>query len=107
MNFTKKNILKKRIISELAHSSNNFSVNSHNSLQHETLKLKEFWVRKRLGHDVITEAKFKDGKGIADIIDMTEGKIIEILHSEKIEEAKKKVKKYPEFLEVEFLSTSS
>ncbi len=102
MNFKEKICLKKRIISDLAHSTNNFSVNCHNSFFHESAKLKEFMRLKQLGHDVITEAKFKNGSGIADILDLTTGKVIEILFTESLDEAKQKVMKYPEYLEIEF-----
>lgn len=101
----KKQVLRKRILDELAHQNNNFSVNVHSSLEHEKRKLEEFYRRKKLGHEVMTEVKTKNGKCRFDLLDLSEGngKIIEVLHSETLEEAKKKVKKYPDFLEIEFI----
>ena len=99
MNYQQKIDLQKKIISDLAHSTNNFAVNCHNSFEHESAKLKEFMRLKQLGHKVLTEAKFKNGSGITDIIDLTTGIITEILWTETLEEAKKKVEKYPDYFE--------
>jgi len=55
------------------------------------------------GIDTIVEPKFIEGRGRCDILNLSHGVIIEILHSEKIEDAKEKAKKYPSCFEVRFI----
>lgn len=73
----------------------------HNTDQHEDTKyfITKFLVR--AGHKVITEAIFEDPfSGRADIFVLDKNIIIEVLKSEKIEDCKEKVKKYPPHLQV-------
>ncbi|NCD07467.1 MAG: hypothetical protein EOL97_15265 [Spirochaetia bacterium] len=52
------------------------------------------------GHRFVTEAKFANGLGRADIIDITDGLIYEVVCSEKEESLIKKKAKYPLDFEV-------
>jgi hypothetical protein len=54
---------------------------------------------KEIEHEFITEAIFVNG-GRADVIDLTEGVVYEVLVSEKEENFNEKIKKYPEEFEV-------
>jgi hypothetical protein len=47
------------------------------------------------GHRFVTEARFKYNKGRADILDITEGIIFEVVNSETEESLIKKKAKYP------------
>lgn len=47
------------------------------------------------GNRFVTEAIFKDGKGRADILDLTEICAIEVVNTEKEESLIKKANKYP------------
>jgi len=47
------------------------------------------------GHQIVTEGIFAGGKGRADIIDLTEGIVFEVLCSEQEENILKKMNKYP------------
>lgn len=78
-------------------------LNTHNTIAHELAKTAVAYYRIKLGHNIITEAKFKTG-GICDVVDVSNGEIIEILASETKEEAEKKVKKYPEYFSVLFVT---
>ena len=81
---------------------NKFKINLGNTYVHELAKFKLFWELRQQGHDVVVEGIFNNGKR-ADIIDLTEGVIYEILKSETLEKAKKKVENYPEYFEVKFI----
>lgn len=59
--------------------------------------------RINLGHEVIIEAHLISG-GKIDVLDITSMTAYEILKSEKKEQAMKKVKKYPEYLDIEFIN---
>lgn len=86
----------------LGYKINYLCTSNHNSDEHELAKYLKFRELRKLEHTVITEAKFTGG-GIADLIDLTTFTIIEILSSETEKECSEKVKKYPEFLNVEFI----
>jgi hypothetical protein len=83
---------------------NQIRINIGNSYEHERLKFDECFRLKKKGYDFFTEAEFPNG-GRADIVDLVNGEIIEILHSETIEEAMDKTKKYPSDLFVRFIHT--
>ena len=75
-------------------------INTNNTLEHEIEKLKIcFWIIKN-GGAVLTEGKFENGEGTPDIINLVEGSIIEIVHTETEESIKKKIEKYPLPIEV-------
>ena len=62
---------------------------------HEDKKYELWKDLRRQGHDVITEAIFIKGRGRCDIIDLTDGTIFEVLHSESKEDCILKASKYP------------
>lgn len=104
MNYELKRKLRKRILDTLTLDwrINWFRLNRKASFKHELTKFKLALKLVRQDHNVIVEARFKKG-GQADIIDLETGTIYEILCSESKKKAKEKVKKYPEFLETEFI----
>ena len=67
--------------------------------EHLDMKYQVWKQLKKWGHDVMTEVIFENGKR-ADVIDMTDGIIFEILHTETVQELQEKVKDYPEIFEV-------
>lgn len=67
--------------------------NSGNTDLHEMAKAKICLVLVKEGHNFLTEAEFQGGR--ADIVDLTRGIILEVLHSEKEENLQKKRLKYP------------
>lgn len=68
-------------------------VNSNNTIEHEQLKFEICYWLKKNGKEFITEAKFSDGSGIADILVLDDDIVIEVLHSET--EERFKTKNYP------------
>ncbi len=63
--------------------------------EHILKKLELCMELKFLGHDFITEARFKSG-GRCDVLDLTDGTIYEILHTESDKEFEEnKLQKYP------------
>ena len=70
--------------------------------EHELKKFEVAWELIEQGHDILTEVIFKNKKR-ADIVDLTEGIVYEILKSETIEQAKNKVRGYPDYFAVEFI----
>jgi len=103
MNFREKEQFRRKVLDTLKMSGTNhcgcFRINKHNSVEHENKKYEVYYELRTLGHELITEAEFKTG-GRCDILDLTDGTIIEILHSETEKELKEKIKKYPSFLPV-------
>ena len=75
-------------------------INTNNSLEHEMEKLKICYNLKKEGRDFLTEAVFENKKGIADIVDLVLGIIIEVQHTESDESIKNKSLKYPLEMEV-------
>jgi hypothetical protein len=71
----------------------------NNTLEHEMTKFKVCWTLRKWGYDFITEAIFKNNKR-ADVIDVSNGIIYEILKSEKEEELVDKTETYPEIFEI-------
>ena len=74
---------------------NCFRFNLSESREHILKKLDVCIDLLKKKHKFITEAVFIDG-GRADVFDLTEGTIYEIMNSESDKEFKEKVKKYPE-----------
>lgn len=70
------------------------------SKKHEQIKFDICWELKKMKMEFVTEARFKNEKGVADILILDTGTVIEILVSETLEQVKEKVKKYPDELEV-------
>ncbi len=79
-------------------------LNTHNSWKHEKKKCKGCYELQLANKHYIVEAKFTKGRGIADILNLDEGKVVEILQSETLKQAKKKTKKYPEELKITYVS---
>lgn len=69
-------------------------ISTSNSWEHELQKIKVCWNLLKEKRKFLTEAIFLDGKR-ADIIDLSKGEVIEILHTETVEEFKKKTDSYP------------
>ena len=78
---------------------NSVRLNSHNTLDHELAKTKLSYFLIRNGNKILTEVVFDNGSR-ADILDLSNMVVYEILHSEKIEEALKKREYYPEVFEI-------
>jgi hypothetical protein len=76
------------------HRANHVHFHAGNTAEHEILKALVVWEAIKNGSIVYTEAIFKQG-GRADIVDITEGTIIEILGSEKENDFLKKSEYYP------------
>ncbi len=85
--------------------TNVVKINTHNTLEHEQAKLAKTYELMKEGYTVITEAIFKNGSR-GDIFVPEKFLIIEILHSETEQMAKKKVEKYPEQCDIIFIKTS-
>jgi len=104
VNYLKKQQFRKELLNNLTSDCkvNWFKIRANESIEHAILKFRKAYELVKLGHEVVIEAKFRSG-GRADILDITDYKIFEVLHSEKLADAKKKVLKYPDYLEVEFL----
>ena len=69
------------------------------SWQHIAKKVEICCALREMHHDFLTEAIFLNGSR-CDILDVTEGVVYEILHSETEEQLAEKVKKYSETLTV-------
>lgn len=76
-------------------------LNTNNTLTHELAKCKLAYLLSKQGRRVFTEVIFKT-KGRADLV-TGDGLIWEILHTEKLEDAKKKEKYYPASLFINYL----
>ena len=98
-------LLRKRILGSLSADCKVGWVKLRNNISKEHLmkQIEVAYELVRQGHEVVIEAKFTSGIR-ADVLDITTGKIIEILKTETLAEAKEKITKYPDFLEVEFIS---
>ena len=83
---------------------NIINLNTHNSVEHEMIKSRICFELKKQNVHFVTEAKMiadkNKGLGIADILILDTAQVIEILVSETEQEARVKVAKYPEGLEV-------
>ena len=80
-------------------------LNTHNKLPHELAKMLVAWEYQKQGKHVVTEAIFNNGSR-ADVLVLDDMKIIEVLYSEKLEDAKKKLDYYPECFDIEFIDAS-
>lgn len=85
--------------------TNVIKINVGNTLEHEMAKLKKSYELVKGGKTIITEAIFKTG-GRADIFNLTDLQVFEILHSEREKEALIKTAKYPEGLDIFYLKSS-
>jgi len=74
----------------------------NNTDKHEDMKYAVFKYLRKIGHDVIVEAIFEN-TARADIVDLTNGMIYEIIYSETKEECKEKVRFYPDIFEVRII----
>ena len=74
---------------------NSIRINIHNSLKHEMAKLVKVYELIQDGYQVITEARFKNGR-IADIYVPETQTVYEILQTEKKKEAFHKTSFYPQ-----------
>lgn len=74
---------------------NHVKINPQNSLTHEPAKFLKCYELSRDGHEFITEASFGNKKGIADIVDLDDGVVFEILDSETEESIGSKRTYYP------------
>ena len=81
---------------------NSVRLNSHNTLVHELAKTKLSYILIKGGSKILTEVVFENGSR-ADILDLTNMRVYEILHSEKEKEALKKKEYYPEVFDIVFL----
>ena len=76
--------------------------NIHNSEEHEMAKALLMFRMMHNGHKMFSEVIFKGKKARADLVNATTGTIIELLSSEKIEDAKEKEKYYPASLMIQY-----
>ena len=83
---------------------NCFRINLNNSFEHELKKFKIFWELRSQGHHIMSEAKLIGG-GIADLVDLDVGEVIEILHTETREQAKTKEERYPKVFTFQYILT--
>lgn len=67
---------------------------SNETKEHILKKLELCMELKELGHEFLTEARFKTG-GRCDVLDLTDGTVYEVLHSETDVMFEGKVQKYP------------
>ena len=82
---------------------NCFKYAKNNTPDHEMMKFFIYTSLMDEGYKVITEAIFASNNSRADIIDLTRGIVFEVLASETLEEAKEKVKVYPQCFEFRFI----
>jgi len=73
--------------------------------EHELRKFQICWELKKRAVDFVSEAIFENGAR-ADVVDLTNGIIYEVLHTETLEEAKHKESYYPELFEIRYIKTS-
>jgi len=97
-------LLRKRILNDLTADCKVgwVKLRSNISKEHLMKQIEVAYELVRLGHEVIIEAKFNSGIRI-DVLDISTGKCYEILKTETLEDAKEKTKKYPDYLDIEFI----
>jgi len=71
----------------------------NNTIAHEQTKFLVCWTLLKWGHDFVTEAIFNNGKR-ADVIDITEGIVYEVIKSETEEKLADKTENYPAIFEI-------
>lgn len=69
--------------------------NTGSTAKHEMFKALECFHLQEQGHDFITEARFENGGGRCDILDLDLMEVIEIVMTESEESIMKKQSKYP------------
>ena len=70
-------------------------INPKNSYLHEKAKFDRAYQLLKEGYDIITEAEFTNGRGRADLIDLTNNRAYEFAKSEEENSLIKKARKYP------------
>ena len=95
MNLFKINCSKRELLN-YRKSENCVKIEKNNSFEHEFIKFLICFILKNNGISFVTEARFKLG-GRADIFDLENQVIYEILHSEDESKFDEKIKKYPGF----------
>ena len=96
--------LKNLEVNRFGSFKNHIRINIGNTYDHEKAKFDECWKLKKQGFDFFTEADLVGG-GRCDIIDIDNGEVIEILHTETDEQAREKTKKYPSGLFIRYVRT--
>jgi len=71
----------------------------NNTLEHEHTKFMVCWTLRKWGHDFITEPIFNNNKR-ADVIDLSEGIVYEIIKSETEAKLADKTETYPDVFEI-------
>ena len=84
---------------------NTCKYNSHNSMQHENAKWKLFTQFRRAGYDVVTECIFSN-QSRCDILILDTFTIVEVLHSEKVDDCWKKCESYPSKFSIMLVDSS-
>ena len=79
-------------------------INVHNDWRHELAKVKLIYEYKKEGKKVLAEAIFNNG-GRGDIFIPEDFMIIEVLHSETMEEALSKKDYYPSECDIKFITS--
>ena len=74
--------------------TNKVKISSANTFTHELLKMKVCYILLQKKHEFVTEAIFENG-GRADVFDLTNGVVYEILHTESEEYFNSKKYRYP------------
>jgi len=95
----------KRLL-KIGNKTNKFNVHLSNSIEHERLKLDVFYLLRKHGFNVVSEARFVGG-GEVDCLDIDRGVAFEILHTEEDINLKAKKKLYPSFLTLVPIRTGS
>lgn len=83
---------------------NSVRINTHNSYEHELSKFKLAYELIKDGKKILTEAIFNNGSR-ADILIPESFTCIEIMHSEKLDRAIEKTRKYPKELNIVYKTT--
>ncbi|MDX1279467.1 hypothetical protein [Oceanihabitans sediminis] len=84
---------------------NTVRINTHNTLEHETAKLKVAYLLIKDKKKILTETIFKNGAR-ADILIPEDFRVIEILHSETEKEVLDKKEYYPHQLDILYFKSS-
>jgi len=84
--------------------TNVIKVSVQNTVEHEMAKFLKAFELIKDGKTIITEAIFKNG-GRADILNLSDMQVFEILHSETREEALRKEEYYPSALDIFYITS--
>jgi hypothetical protein len=94
-----------RLLDKMKTKRNAIWFNPGNTLEHEMAKARIAYFLLKTGKDIVTEAVFLNGKR-ADIVVLDDCQIIEILHSETLEDCLIKMRSYPdEFKKIAYKSS--